>query len=82
MTADNYYWDFGDGNTSNEKNPNHSYSQPGIYDVTLVVDTPDGSQSFDLQVQIPENEDDFLTNINIQQNIDQENSYSFLPEIT
>ena len=82
ITADNYYWDFGDGNTSNEKNPNHSYSQPGIYDVTLVVDTPDGSQSFDLQVQIPENEDDFLTNINIQQNIDQENSYSFLPEIT
>tara|TARA_Y100001956_G_scaffold50926_1_gene49642 strand:+ start:614 stop:1333 length:720 start_codon:yes stop_codon:yes gene_type:complete len=30
-----YQWDFGDGNTSSEANPNHEYQQPGFYQVTL-----------------------------------------------
>lgn len=30
-------WDFGDGYYSNEKNPSHSYSQPGIYTISLTV---------------------------------------------
>jgi len=30
-------WDFGDGNTSSELNPNHIYVQKGLYDVTLTV---------------------------------------------
>lgn len=30
-------WDFGDGNTSIVTNPSHTYTTPGIYDVTLVV---------------------------------------------
>jgi len=33
-----YYWTFGDGGWSNKKNPNHIYSTPGIYPVSLVVD--------------------------------------------
>ncbi len=33
----NYYWNFGDGNTSSQKNPTHQYSQSGIYLVTLIV---------------------------------------------
>ncbi|MDD2230683.1 MAG: PKD domain-containing protein [Candidatus Cloacimonetes bacterium] len=32
-----YLWDFGDGQTSNEVNPLHTYSQKGIYDVTLTI---------------------------------------------
>ena len=32
-----WQWDFGDGTTSNEKNPTHSYSKDGIYNVTLTV---------------------------------------------
>ena len=31
-----FEWSFGDNNTSNEPNPFHFYSNPGIYDVTLV----------------------------------------------
>ena len=31
------HWDFGDGQTSNEINPEHSYSQAGNYDVELIV---------------------------------------------
>lgn len=32
-----YYWDFGDGNTGTEKQPNHLYNTPGIYTVTLAI---------------------------------------------
>ncbi|WP_176112893.1 PKD domain-containing protein [Sediminibacterium ginsengisoli] len=30
-------WDFGDGQTSSERNPIHIYTQPGLYTVTLTV---------------------------------------------
>ena len=30
-------WSFGDGQTSNEINPNHEYTEPGVYDVSLTV---------------------------------------------
>ncbi len=32
-----YVWDFGDGNTSQQVNPVHTYSLPGIYTITLAV---------------------------------------------
>ena len=34
-----YLWDFGDGNTSTESNPQHVYPKPGIYNVSLTVST-------------------------------------------
>lgn len=33
--AKSYKWDFGDGATSEEENPKHIYTKPGIYKVTL-----------------------------------------------
>ncbi len=32
-----WQWDFGDGSFSEDKNPRHSYDNPGIYKVTLTV---------------------------------------------
>jgi len=32
-----YFWDFGDGTSSNLQNENHSYTVPGTYTITLVV---------------------------------------------
>ncbi|WP_406042581.1 PKD domain-containing protein [Succinimonas sp.] len=32
-----YKWDFGDGNTSDEASPSHTYSQAGTYKIVLVV---------------------------------------------
>ena len=32
-----YLWDFGDGTISNQSNPTHSYSQSGLFSVSLVV---------------------------------------------
>lgn len=40
-----FLWDFGDGETSTEENPSHTYAGPGPYDVTLTAYTGGGSDS-------------------------------------
>ncbi|WP_317127697.1 PKD domain-containing protein [Marinoscillum furvescens] len=35
--ATSYTWDFGDGNTSTDENPVHTYSADGVYSVTLTA---------------------------------------------
>jgi hypothetical protein len=40
-----YFWEFGDGQTSTEKNPAHIYQNPGVYSVTLTVGGPSGSST-------------------------------------
>jgi gliding motility-associated-like protein len=37
-----YFWNFGDGNTSNEANPSNLYLNPGEYDVSLSIITTFG----------------------------------------
>jgi len=41
-TIIDFLWDFGDGSTSNEENPSHTYQNPGEYEVTLYVETING----------------------------------------
>jgi PKD repeat protein len=36
-TISNWYWDFGDGGTSTEQNPEHTYVTPGWFTVNLTV---------------------------------------------
>jgi len=38
-------WDFGDGTTSNEQNPKHTYNIPGSYNVALKVTNANGNDS-------------------------------------
>ncbi|NOY59052.1 MAG: PKD domain-containing protein, partial [Calditrichaeota bacterium] len=40
-----WYWDFGDGETSTEKNPTHSYSKSGQFDVSLTITTAAGKDT-------------------------------------
>ena len=40
-----YLWDFGDGETSSEKNPKHVYSEAGDFTVTLKVTGPLGDRT-------------------------------------
>ena len=35
-------WDFGDGNSSTQQSPDHTYDSPGVYTVSLTVSLPSG----------------------------------------
>jgi gliding motility-associated-like protein len=35
--ADTWQWSFGDGGTSSEMNPQHTYTEEGTYDITLIA---------------------------------------------
>lgn len=47
-----YYWTFGDGGWSDERNPSHIYMNPGVYPVTLVVDNGAQKASFTQHITI------------------------------
>ncbi|MCW3787401.1 PKD domain-containing protein [Plebeiibacterium sediminum] len=42
LDAENFFWEFGDGNVSAEPNPVHTYYTPGEYNVKLTVTGPGG----------------------------------------
>ena len=42
-----YLWDFGDGTTSTDVNPTHTYTTGGIYTISLVAYLPGGCSSSD-----------------------------------
>ena len=45
-------WDFGDGTTSTELNPEHVYDDLGIYDVTLNAKGISGDASYTLRLKL------------------------------
>ena len=46
-----YQWSFGDGATSALENPYHSYSLPGVYYVTLIVENTGACNSIDTVIK-------------------------------
>ena len=44
-TPTSWSWDFGDGSTSTSKNPSHTYSSAGTYDVSLTISNAAGSNN-------------------------------------
>lgn len=40
-----WLWDFGDGTTSNQQNPNHIYTNFGVYNVSLTVTNANGCEN-------------------------------------
>jgi len=47
-----YLWDFGDGTTSTEESPSHTYARRGTYDVTLKVTDGQGRESATYTVRV------------------------------
>jgi hypothetical protein len=65
-TPGNYVWDFGDGNTSTDENPTHTYIQAGTYSVCLELTTDCGIKDMCNTLSIStvgaiENYSDFIT---------------------
>ena len=52
LNATEYLWDFGDGNTSTEKDPIHNYLEVGNYDVKLTASDGTNSDNFTLLIAI------------------------------
>lgn len=50
--ADSYFWDFGEGNTSSDENPTHSFAQAGTYTVCLTATNVCGTDSSCQQVTV------------------------------
>jgi len=44
-TVNSWNWSFGDGTTSTERNPSHTYNESGSYTVSLTVTGPEGSDT-------------------------------------
>lgn len=42
--AGSWLWDFGDGSTSSDQDPTHTYTKPGLYTVTLTVTNAFGQE--------------------------------------
>jgi PKD repeat protein len=45
-------WDFGDGNTSTDLNPQHTFWQNGTYTVTLTIDDGDRTDSYSIDITV------------------------------
>jgi PKD repeat protein len=62
--TETWAWDFGDGNTSTEPNPIHEYSEPGEYEVCLIVNSLCGFDQICETINITciTPEADFITN--------------------
>ena len=52
LNADTYSWDFGDGESSTETSPSHTYAADGTYDVTLTATNSGGSNSVTIQIEL------------------------------
>jgi gliding motility-associated-like protein len=53
--AENYHWDFGDNEQSDELSPLHTYDEPGIYTVVLTSTTNQQTNTCTLEVEcLPE----------------------------
>lgn len=59
--GDTYLWDFGDGNTSTEENPVHTYADNGLYTVTLTASNPNGESSYSVSIATSVLTEDVLT---------------------
>ena len=62
-----FFWDFGDGETSNEVNPSHVYNQTGVYSVYHSVISPNGCFSdtlWETQIEVFEMPEASFTYLN------------------
>jgi PKD repeat protein len=47
-----YSWDFGDGSSSTDKNPNHTFNQVGTYNVKLIAKGTNNSDTMEIVIGI------------------------------
>jgi PKD repeat protein len=66
-----WFWNFGDGQTSTESNPLHTFNEPGFYTVSLTINGPSGSDT-----ETKSNYISVYTQVNASFNADKTNGIS------
>lgn len=62
-----WYWDFGDGGKSRERNPIHRFKKKGTYHVTLTVEDNNACRSsITMEIDIPKNKDKCRSSITMK----------------
>ncbi len=61
VNGDTYLWDFGDGTTSTEENPVHTYPGNGLYTVVLTATNPNGTSDYSVAIATSVLTEDVLT---------------------
>ncbi len=79
-----YLWHFGDGTTSTQANPTHTYSSSGSYNVNLIATNACGVDSItnNINVVLSINENNPLSNLSIYPNPTNSMLYIQLPTLT
>jgi len=52
LNASTYLWNFGDGNTSTQLNPQHTYASEGYYDVSLIITNSCDTDTVSQQIHV------------------------------
>ncbi|RMG88698.1 MAG: PKD domain-containing protein [Bacteroidetes bacterium] len=64
ISATDYMWDFGDGATSTDKDPSHTYAEDGTYTVSLTAsDKLNVSDTYSTTIEVAEPMNDFIPEI-------------------
>jgi len=50
--TDQWFWNFGDGSVSNAQNPEHTYTQVGVYNATLTVTNEYGQDTMTREITV------------------------------
>ena len=70
-----YLWEFGDGKTSSEREPEHIFEKAGTYQVSLKVTSSEGCSRMSTPVTI--HVENFITSFSTQNLLCAENGYTF-----
>lgn len=66
---DSVSWDFGDGGTSTDINPSHSFACPGTHEVTLTINNnfcqPSESSTVTVPIEITDSQNAFTTQVTV-----------------
>lgn len=66
LFSDTYYWDFGDGDTSNLFEPSHTYTLDGTYQLSLISSKCNESDNYDTTIVINSASIDYNNNIDLK----------------
>ncbi len=75
-----YAWDFGDGSSSSEPAPSHTFSEPGSYTVTLTLSNDHGQDSRNVSITSTQYEADYCADLAEMNSVFFERNTSVLSE--